>query len=202
MPWPARVASVPTIGVSLAVPEPWGTDLQRYRIDLGDEPARGIPTHITLLPPHEVADADLAAVTAHLERVAGRTAPFVVHLRGTGTFRPVSPVVFVGVVQGISQCEQLAADVRQGPLQVERRFPYHPHVTVAHELPESHLEKAFVELERFDAAFTADRMWMYFHDEVDGWRPERAFRLGVPGVGGNGAEGAGPQELGENIETS
>ena len=171
---------MPTIGVSLAVPEPWGTELQRYRIDLGDEPARGIPTHITLLPPHEVAVEELGEVVDHLAQVAAQTEPFTVHLRGTGTFRPVSPVVFIGVVQGISQCEQLAKDVRQGPLRVERRFPYHPHVTVAHDLPESHLEKAFVELERFEATFTASQMWMYLHDEVAGWQPTRAFPLGAP----------------------
>lgn len=178
------MAAVPIIGVSLAVPEPWGTDLQRYRIGLGDEPARGIPTHITLLPPQEVAEEAMDGVVEHLERVAGLGAPFEVHLRGTGTFRPVSPVVFVGVVEGISQCEQLAADIRQGPLQVDRTFPYHPHVTVAHDLPESHMDKAFVELERFDATFTAEQMWMYLHDDVAGWQPDRAFPLGPRDSGG------------------
>lgn len=169
---------MPTIGVSLAVPEPWGTELQRYRIELGDESARQIPTHITLLPPHHLAEAEMDGVVDHLAEVAAGTPPFRVHLRGTGTFRPVSPVVFVGVVEGISECEQLAAGIRQGPLRVERTFPYHPHVTVAHELPESRLEQAFVELERYDACFTADRMWMYLHDDVAGWQPERAFPLG------------------------
>ena len=39
-------------------------------------------------------------VDEHLAAVAARHAPFVVHLRGTATFRPVSPVVFVQVVEG------------------------------------------------------------------------------------------------------
>ncbi|MCW2836378.1 MAG: 2-5 ligase, partial [Marmoricola sp.] len=154
---------MPTIGVSVAVPEPWGNELQQYRIDVGDEAARHIPTHITLLPPHEVADADLDDVVAHLAKVAEGTEPFRVHLRGTGTFRPVSPVVFIGVVEGISQCEQLAAGVRRGPLAIERAFPYHPHVTVAQHLPEDRLERAFTELEGFDAAFAVEEMWMYLH---------------------------------------
>lgn len=168
---------MPTIGVSLAVPEPWGTELQRYRVELGDESARQIPTHITLLPPHEVSEEEMDGVVAHLADVAARTQPFGVHLRGTGTFRPVSPVVFVGVVEGIGQCEQLAAGILEGPLRVERQFPFHPHVTVAHRLPERHLEQAFVDLERFDACFTVDRMWMYLHDHVDGWQPVRDFPL-------------------------
>jgi 2'-5' RNA ligase len=167
---------VPTIGVSVAVPDPWGSELQKYRIDVGDESALHIPTHITLLPPHEVADMD--TVVAHLGRVAAGTQPFRVHLRGTGTFRPVSPVVFVGVVEGISQCEHLAAGVRQGPLVIERTFPYHPHVTIAHHLGEAELERAFTELEGYDAAFDVHEMWMYLHDDASGWQPTRAFRLG------------------------
>lgn len=168
---------MPTIGVSIAVPEPWGSALQQYRIDVGDETAAHIPTHITLLPPHEVPDDGLDGIVAHLGDVATGTGPFRVHLRGTGTFAPVSPVVFVGVVEGISRCEQLAAAVRQGPLQIQRAFPYHPHVTVAHHLPEHQLRRAFDDLQDFDASFDVDEMWMYCHDDTSGWRPTHAFAL-------------------------
>lgn len=169
---------MPTIGVSIAVPDPWGKELQDYRIALGDDLARHIPTHVTLLPPHQVADDDMEGVVGHLGRVAESTAPFRIHLRGTGTFRPVSPVVFVGVVEGISQCEQLAADLREGQHWIEqKKFPYHPHVTIAHHLPEAQLERAFVELERYDARFDVTEMWMYLHDEHAGWRPSRSFPL-------------------------
>ena len=169
---------MPTIGVSVAVPEPWGTELQEYRIAAGDDAARYIPTHITLLPPHEVADGDIEAVVSHLAVVAAELKPFRVHLRGTGTFQPVSPVVFVGVVEGISQCEQLAIGVRQGPLAIERLFPYHPHVTIAHHLSDAQLEKAFTDLQDFDAAFDVQEMWMYLHDDATGWKPTHAFELG------------------------
>ena len=73
---------MPTIGVSVAVPEPWGSELQQYRIASGDESARHIPTHITLLPPHEVAADDLEGVVAHLGTVASACSPFRAHLRG------------------------------------------------------------------------------------------------------------------------
>ena len=168
---------MPTIGVSVAVPEPWGSTLQRYRIDAGDTSARWIPTHITLLPPHEVATEELEDIVCHLGGVGDRTSPFKVHLRGTGSFRPVSPVVFVGVVDGISACERLAADVRQGPLKIERAFPYHPHVTVAHHLPEARLDQAFSDLERFEANFHVEEMWMYLHEDETGWKPTRSFPL-------------------------
>lgn len=167
------------IGVSLAVPEPWGTELQDYRVQLGDATAAGIPTHITLMPPMEVDDAQLAVIHDHLEQVAAAARRFVVHLRGTGTFRPVSPVVFVSVVEGISSCEQLALAVRRGPLEVRVQYPYHPHVTVAHHLDEPLLDRAFEELAPFDCRFTADHFSLYVHHPIEGWQPVRDYKLGV-----------------------
>ena len=76
-------------------------------------------------------------VCAHLARAASAVPPFDIHLRGTGTFRPVSPVVFVTLAEGISGCEVLADAVRQGPLEVDLHFPYHPHVTIAHHLDDA-----------------------------------------------------------------
>jgi 2'-5' RNA ligase len=168
---------VTTIGVSVAVPEPWGSQLQGYRVGLGDEDATGIPSHVTLLPPTEVEEELLPAVHDHLESVAGQTLPFEMHLRGTGTFRPVSPVVFVNVVRGISSCEQLSFKVRRGPLATRTQFPYHPHVTVAHSLDEPLLDRAFEELERFDCRFTVAHFSLYVHHDGDGWSPVRAFAL-------------------------
>jgi len=165
------------IGVSLAVPEPWGSELQEYRVALGDESAARIPSHITLLPPHDVPVDDLPVVLEHLADTARQTAPFRIHLRGTGTFRPVSPVVFIGVVAGISSCEQLAKEMRTGPLVTEVTFPYHPHVTVAHHLDDVALDKAFVELSSFECEFDVEEFWLYEHDERAGWQPTRSFAL-------------------------
>ena len=121
-----------TIGVAIAVPEPWGEQLRAYRATLGDTTAHGIPTHVTLMPPTQVDPDDVPLIKEHLADASSRSEAFRIHLRGTGTFRPVSPVVFVMLAEGIAGCEQLAASVRQGPLAVDLRFPYHPHVTVAH----------------------------------------------------------------------
>lgn len=170
---------MPTIGVSIAVPEPAGSVLQRYRVALGDESARRIPTHITLVPPVEVPDAELDQVSAHLERAAAASRPFEVLLRGTGTFRPVSPVVFIGVAEGIAGCELLATAVRAGPLAAPAEFPYHPHVTVAHDLPEARLDQAFEEMAEYRAAFEVSEFWLYHQTPGAGWVPTRAFALGA-----------------------
>ena len=65
---------MPTIGVALAIPEPWASQLQDYRTAIGDTTATMIPTHITLVPPTEVDDDDLPEVEKHLEEVAADVA--------------------------------------------------------------------------------------------------------------------------------
>lgn len=81
--------------------------------------ARVTPAHVTLLGPTEIEAGCLPAVEAHLAAVAAAHPPFAMHLRGTGTFRPVTEVVFVAVATGISECERLAAAI--GGAKVIRR---------------------------------------------------------------------------------
>lgn len=166
-----------TIGVAIAVPEPWGEQLRAYRATLGDTTAHGIPTHVTLMPPTQVDPDDVPLIEEHLADASSRSEAFRIHLRGTGTFRPVSPVVFVMLAEGIAGCEQLAASVRQGPLAVDLRFPYHPHVTVAHHLADRSLDRAFEDLAPFECDFTVDHFSLYVHDAEAGWAPTRDFAL-------------------------
>ena len=169
-----------TIGVSISVPEPWGSYLQDFRVNNGDAAGSGIPTHITLVPPLEVEEARVADVEDHLANVAAATAPYRIHLRGSGTFRPVSPVVFLNLVEGISQTEQLALSCRTGPLTSELRYPYHPHVTVAHVDDDDLLDRAFDGMDDFECAFEAPVIHLYVHDPDLGWQPVRDFELTGP----------------------
>jgi 2'-5' RNA ligase len=168
---------VVTIGVAVAIPEPWASELQDYRTALGDTTASMIPTHITLVPPTEIGPDDVTGVEEHLAGVAAGRPAFSVHLRGTGTFRPVSPVVFVTLAEGISQCEQLAFAVRSGPLDVDLAFPFHPHVTVAHHLDDERLDRAFDELAEFECEFDVGEFHLYVHDDALGWQATKDFPL-------------------------
>ncbi|MGW0657838.1 2'-5' RNA ligase family protein [Streptodolium elevatio] len=167
-----------TIGVSIAIPEPWGGQLQDLRAGFGDPLARAIPTHVTLLPPTEIAEDALDDVEAHLRAVAAAEHPFPMILRGTGTFRPTSPVVFIQVALGIPDCERLEEGVRAGPLTRELHFPYHPHVTVAHHLPDHVLDRAFDKLSGYEASFEVTGFSLYEHGDDAVWRPRRAFPFG------------------------
>lgn len=165
------------VGVAITVPEPFAAQLHAARARLGDPWARFIPPHITLLGPTAVDGAGASEVHAHLEDVARRHAPFPVRLRGTGTFRPVSPVAFVQVADGIAGCEQLESAVRQGPLAQDLRFHYHPHVTVAHELSDEQLDAAMDELADYDAGFVVTGFHCYVRGDDEVWRPRAEYPL-------------------------
>ena len=48
------------------------------------------------------------------------------HLAGTGTFRPLSPVVFIQVARGLAECEMLEARHPQRPAGTRARVPVPP----------------------------------------------------------------------------
>lgn len=169
-----------TIGVSIAVPEPHGSLLQERRAGFGDAAAHGIPTHVTLLPPTEVETTDLPAVEAHLMEVAAAGRPFPMRLSGTGTFRPLSPVVYVRIVLGAEDCSRLQQQIRDasGPVARDLQFPYHPHVTVAHGIDEAAMDRAFAELADFEAEWPCTGFALYEQGVDEVWRKLREYAFG------------------------
>ena len=182
-----------TIGVSIAVPEPHGSLLQERRAGFGDLAASGIPTHVTLLPPTEVDDSALPAIEAYLVEVAAAGRPFPMRLSGTGTFRPLSPVVFVRVVEGGEACTWLQKQVRDasGPMARELLFPYHPHVTVAHGIDDEAMDRAYEELATYAAEWPCTGFALYEQGADGVWRKLREYAFGsavVPPQAGAPAE--------------
>ncbi|XTZ13974.1 2'-5' RNA ligase family protein [Micromonospora echinospora] len=175
----AGTAATTQIGVAVDIPEPWGSHLTRRRAEAGDPLAAHIPAHVTLLGPTEIPVDAMPVVEAHLAAVAAAHLPFSLHLRGTGTFRPVTQVVFVAVAAGISECELLAEAISAAPeLHRETRFPYHPHVTVAQDVTPEALDRVYEDLADFSAIFEVEAFTLFSHSGQIRWQPRRDFRLG------------------------
>ena len=169
------------IGVSIAIPAPFAGELQQLRASFGDPSAESIPTHVTLLSPTEITDDEIPEIHEHLERVAAAQQPFRMQLRSTGTFRPVSPVVFVQVAGGISECERIEQAIRTGPLKRDVRFYYHPHVTIAHHVDEAAMDRAFNDLASYECSFEVGAFHLYEHGDDLLWHSVRSFDFG-PGA--------------------
>lgn len=174
---PVREPGSVTIGIAIAVPEPCASEVKQAREGYDDPQARAIPTHITLLPPAMVSPSSLDAIDRHLQEAALGSQPFTVSLHGTGTFRPVSPVVFLAISEGIAGCESLERAIRGGPLLRRRNFPYHPHVTLVHEVPEETLDRAFSDFAEYRFRFTVESFTLYQQDEQRVWQSVRTYPL-------------------------
>ncbi|MDA5285221.1 2'-5' RNA ligase family protein [Streptomyces sp. NPDC054904] len=186
-----------TLGVSIAVPEPYGSRLQELRAGFGDVAAHGIPTHVTLVPPTEVDTDRLPRIRAHLAEVALSFRPFAMRLAGTGTFRPLSPVVFVKLAEGVAGCTRLQGRVRdpEGPISRELAFPYHPHVTVAHGISEEAMDRAHTELADYAAEWLCEGFALYEQGSDGVWRKLREYPFGtgptgIPAQSGSPADAA------------
>ena len=111
------------IGVAMAIPEPHASVLVGWRRRIGDPEADKIPPHVTLLPPTELDGDQLELIEKHLAEAATAVPPFTMRLSGTGTFRPISQVVFVQVSAGIAECELLEEAVRRPRSNASWSFP-------------------------------------------------------------------------------
>jgi len=167
-----------TLGVAIAIPEPHATVLTKWRRRIGDPAADLVWPHVTLLPPTEVAADAMGSILAHLRRAAADTTPFVMHLSGTGTFRPTSPVVFIQIARGVSDCELLEKAIRSGPLERDLDFPYHPHVTVAQYVDDMALDTAYDGLSGFVARFPVGAFALFSRENDGRWQWQTEFFLG------------------------
>lgn len=154
-------------GVVIELPEPMGKELQDWRASFGDPVAGSVPAHITLMIAAREDRWD--ELVAHVRAVVTGWKPFHVEINGTGTFRPVTPVVFLCIDKGYQDCVALHSRLNQAELVSASPFEFHPHVTLAHAVPDEHLDRAQQMLRTYRASFLVDHIDLYEGDENGQW---------------------------------
>jgi 8-oxo-dGTP pyrophosphatase MutT (NUDIX family)/2'-5' RNA ligase len=158
------------LGVVAPLPEPLAIHLQAWRRALGDPAAGRIAPHLTLVPPQTVEGRDLDRAVALVRRAAEEAVPFLVELDGAATFLPDSPVAYLVVREGGPALEAVEAALRDSPLD-RRTHPFHPHLTVAQDLPPERIEAAAAELAGLRAAFPVRELAVLREERDKLWRP-------------------------------
>jgi len=88
-------------------------------------------------------------------------------------------VVFVTLAVGISECELLAAAITgSDAINRDTRYPYHPHVTVAQDVPGDALDAVFEDLAGFSARFHVGGFTLFSHGGEGPWQRRREYPLG------------------------
>ena len=165
-----------SLGVIISLPPVLAEQLNERRAGYAGPDAAVVPAHITLVS-GRARDAWSDAAD-HVRQVAAAWEPFVISLRGTGTFEPVSPVVFLKVADGAQDCAQLHEQLLEGPLEHLPAFDFHPHLTIAHDLQAPAMARAKDDMAEFSADFEVTSIGLY--DYISGgWALREELALGA-----------------------
>jgi 2'-5' RNA ligase len=178
------------LGVALLIPQPLATQIDGLRRALGDPALDRVPSHLTLVPPVNVADRDLGRALAALREAASATDPFTVELGPVTTFHPITPVCYLAVGGDVEAVHALRKRVFVAPLERELTHPFEPHVTVADSLAPERIPAAVAALADLRADVTFDRVHL-LAERRDGeqgrrWDPIADAPFARPDVIGRG----------------
>ncbi|GAB3620653.1 2'-5' RNA ligase family protein [Glutamicibacter endophyticus] len=165
-----------TLGVVIGVPEPQLAELRAWRREFGGPTTEPIAPHITLIS--GVHTAGWGPAAAHVQRVAAQTAGFEVQLGpGAASFRPASQVVYLPLSGGAEQCRALHRRLVGDYLQHTSAFAYHPHLTIAQNVPDERLDAALQALRGVRMSFAVEHIDL-FDTGVGHWSLVQRLPLG------------------------
>jgi hypothetical protein len=138
------------------IPSPLGRFVDDLRLELA--PDCRPHAHVSVLPPRHVS-APWPAVAEGLRHVASKLAPFEVEAGSVASF-PVTDVIYLETGRGTRDLHHLHNRLGRGQLEFKEPFPYHPHITVAQEIPEDRVREAYEVAVRRWQEYTGPRTFL------------------------------------------
>jgi len=113
------------------IPDPLGRFLDDLRRAL--VPGCNPHAHVSVLPPRPLA-VDWAVAGEEVRECAANWAPFEIQLGRVCIF-PVTNVIYLELAEGGPQMFRIHDAMNSGALEFQEPFAYHPHITLAQEIP-------------------------------------------------------------------
>lgn len=142
------------------IPDPLGHFLDHLRREL--VPGCRPRAHVTILPPRPIFSEPEAA-SEQVGVTALESEPFEV-LCGEVAIFPVTDVVYLELRSGFRELRDLHRKLNKEHLEYQEPFPYHPHITLAQELPSGtagavaeHAARRWNEF-RFERGFAVEKL--------------------------------------------
>jgi 2'-5' RNA ligase len=135
------------------IPDPLGRFLDDLRREL--IPGCNPHAHVSVLPPRPLA-AEWQVAGEEVRSLADRWAPFDIRLGGIERF-PVTNVVYIGLAGGAGEMNRMHSLMNAGVLESVEPFEYHPHITLAQEIPPGQVEAVNLMAQRRWEEFTGPR---------------------------------------------
>jgi 2'-5' RNA ligase len=162
------------------VPDPLGRFLDDLRRELA--PHSNPHAHVSVLPPRPLA-VEWQVAAGQARALTEGWAPFEIELAGLQIF-PVTNVIYLEIGAGTAELRRMHAAMNAGVLEFEEPFPYHPHITLAQEIPHQEV-RAVYELaqrrwreHRGGGVFRAERTVFVRNTLDDCWIDLAEYRLG------------------------
>ena len=169
------------LAVVLLIPPPVSFEVDGLRRALGDRQLGRIDPHVTIVPPINVRDEEVADALAVVEEAASRSSVMELGLGPVETFGVESPVRFLAV-RPWEPVVELHDACWSGVLDRPAQRSFHPHVTVDIAGGPRGAEDPAVELlSHYEATVTIDRVTVVEHIDDPGhrrWEPYLAYRFG------------------------
>jgi 2'-5' RNA ligase len=166
------------------IPDPLGRFLDDLRTEL--VPGCNPHAHVSVLPPRPLA-VDWHVASDQVKECAGNWAPFDLVLERICIF-PVTNVIYLELGKGADEMFRIHAAMNSGALEFDEPFAYHPHITLAQEIPPAEVANVNRRAhELWDAytgprSFRADRTAFVQNTLGNCWIDLAEFSLGAVAV--------------------
>jgi 2'-5' RNA ligase len=118
------------------LPDPLGGFLDDLRREL--VPHYNPHAHVSVLPPRPL-NGDWHVASEQVRELTTTGSPFDIELTSVDLF-PITNVIYLELGKGASELYAMHAAMNRHCLKFEEPFTYHPHVTLAQEIPDSEVE--------------------------------------------------------------
>lgn len=184
------MASRRRLGAAVVLDPPLAHELDGLRRALADASRPRIAPHVTLVPPLNLAAADLGRALAVLrDAAASLPGPLRLSLGPVTSFLPANPVVLLGVGGELEALRRLRDRVFIPPLERSLSWPWVPHVTLADEASPERIGAAVSALAGYAAVAEVSRVVLL--EEVHSGGARRWVELADANLGPRGVVGRG-----------
>ncbi len=141
------------------LPDPLRTFLDDLRLEM--IPGCNPHAHVSVLPPRPLTEPPDEAIQQSLSAMAG-FAPFQVQLGQIEKFN-ATDVIYISVERGADQLRKMHASLNHGALAFDEPYAYHPHITLAQEIPAGRVEQLLEHATRRWNEFPGPRKFLADH---------------------------------------
>ena len=134
------------------IPDPLGAYLNELRAEL--VPGCKLRSHVTLLPPR-VLTSPAQVLISELERRIPYLNSFIVTLGEIEIFESTG-VIYLGLRNGQHELEEMHRNLGNGVFTFDEPYAFHPHITLAQEIPAERLQECLNHAHARWSAWTHD----------------------------------------------